>query len=422
MRGIERVPPASATWIDATTLNATERTFWALPAPMATSELSLSDAATQLDGLLEDAVRLRLRSDVPVGLTLSGGVDSSSIAAAVSRLGAARAVRTFSVRWPSAEADEGPLIGRARASAGLDGVDVLARPEDLSAAMERLVWHQDEPFAHTAAFGQWMAYRLAAANGVHVVLEGQGADELFGGYQAASFGGRFASLAARGRWPTLVDELRAYRAVQRQSVGRAAAYAIAAAAPIRARAALRTLRWRSIGLGRPRALPIPFHRPSGGGGALTIGLRDATLTSSLPALLRYADRSSMAHSDEVRLPFLDPRIISFASALDESLLVSAGWTKRVVRESLRRHMPEVADVGGKRGFTAPEDEWIRGPLRPWIGDLVQRADQRGLFPRSAAAKVWESTRGGRVPAQVVWRVAVAELWLQRYVDAGGRLP
>jgi asparagine synthase (glutamine-hydrolysing) len=182
---------------------------------------------------------------------------------------------------------------------------------------------------------------------------------------------------------------------------------------------MRQLRWNSLALGRGAPASDLGTSPTG---SLHGALADALLVSSLPALLRYADRSSMAHSVEVRLPFLDHRIVAFAFGLEPDLLVGEGSTKRILRASLRTKLPELADQPGKLGFTAPENEWIRGPLRGWIGELVLAADQRGIFPKGAVATTWNAVLRGRAPAQVAWRLAVSEIWLRRYVDEGGRPP
>jgi asparagine synthase (glutamine-hydrolysing) len=207
--------------------------------------------------------------------------------------------------------------------------------------------------------------------------------------------------------------------VQGQSAARALAYVALTATPRRVRATMRQLRWGSLAVGRGAPASELETAPTS---TLHEALADALVVSSLPSLLRYADRSSMAHSVEVRLPFLDHRIVAFAFGLRSDLLVGEGSTKRVLRASLRSKLPQLADQPGKLGFTAPENEWIRGPLRDWIGELVRAADQRGIYPKGSAATTWNAVLRGKAPAQVAWRLAVGELWVRRYVDDGGRPP
>jgi asparagine synthase (glutamine-hydrolysing) len=422
-RGIDRVAPATYVIYDVALLNATTQPYWQLIADESARRLSLDDARDGLAHLLADSVRLRLRSDVPVGLSLSGGLDSSSLALQLEALGR-RDVRAFTLRWTDTgddRSDESAIVPELLRRAGLEGDAIVAAPGDLERAAEKVLWHQDEPFAHTAPFGEWCVYQRAAARGVHVLMEGQGADELLGGYHALAFGARWAGLMQGGSVYELWSELAAFRRVQRQPLTRAAVYLAMALSPAALRRRLRRIRWGSSSLGASAAR-AEQDAITEGDDALRRALRRALLVSSLPALLRYADRASMAHSVEVRLPFLDHRLVAFAFGIQSRHLVAEGQTKRVLREVVRGPMPALAERAGKFGFTAPESAWIAGPLRPWAAALIAKTEHRGIYPAGSASHAWQRVVAGRAPAQLALRLVVAELWLQRYADESGRPP
>ena len=419
--GIRQLRPATILKVGRDRPVATHR-YWQLVPDADAADLPLDQAASRLAALLDESVRIRLRSDVPVGTSLSGGIDSSLIVATLARVRdvASPALRTFSARHEAAAVDEGRFIGLVTAAAGSEPHEVWIKASELPNDIERLVWHQDEPFWTTSMYAQWKVYELAGKNGIRVLLDGQGADEVFGGYHSLAFGASWSGLLRRLDLRNLIPEMREYRrqhdATYSWMLGAIAARSIPRWLDARTRPAY----WRSAGL--IAKLPRPTDREpktecDALKGTLRRALCHALLSTSLPGLLRVADRSSMAHSVEVRLPFLDHRIVEFAFGLRERHLVQRGTSKRILRELLRPALPTIAERRDKIGFETPERAWFSGPLRGWMADLLGDASRRDLFRRGEVDRMWTSVLEGRTASQVAWRVAVVELWLRRYFDS-----
>ena len=381
------------------------------------------EASRELRALLRDAVRLRMRSDVPVGTSLSGGLDSSLVVMLSAELACDHRRHAFTARFPGFELDEwayASIVARAAGVAVHHAVE--PEPEDVLADLEDLVLDHEEPVGSLSVYAQWRVNAAAREAGVVVLLDGQGADELFGGYAiAAGFAMRSGGFAAAMR------ELRAGRV----DAGRQLALALGSEllrGPLR-RAYRRHGAAAYAGcdlagdalLGEPAAPeawiasePDPLRREL---------LREAFVTS-LPQLLRYADRSSMAKSREVRLPFLDRRIADFAFSVPANWLRSGGASKVLLRDAGRGVVPDaVLARRDKVGFEPPQARWLREPdFRARIEEVLldPAARARGLYDSAVieadlAAGTW------RDPA-AIWRALNAELWLRALVEAPRREP
>ena len=410
--GIARIAPATSLLIHRPAETPTPTTYWQLRPDRDASRLRMNAATDRLRDLLDESVRIRLRSDVALGVTLSGGIDSSAIVLALARLG--EVPRTFTLRIEGS--DEWPRTEEIRSLLRLEANSATLAPSDVIGLVDRVLWHQDEPMAHTTAMAQWRVYELARAVGVTVLLEGHGADELFAGYQPGAVGAALASALRRGALAN-AQRILLQRVLTGREVGSLLMASVAAGVPAGWRETMRLLRWRTGSLlgaadrtGMPPADCVDARDP------LRHWVCSALGRSSLPALLRYSDRSSMAHSVEVRSPFLDARIASFAAGLIPEHLVDGLWTKRVLRQVVRTDLPRLAGRRDKTGFTAPETEWLRGPLRVWGDQLVASLGQRDLFSAGSVGGVWNDVIMGRAPAQVGWRLAVVELWARRFLD------
>ena len=308
---------------------------------------SYDEAAEQLRALLEDSVRLRLRADVPVGTSLSGGVDSSSVVSLVGLLGGASR-HAFTASFPGFDRDERSYAdGTARAAGVLDHHVVEPTAEGWLADAEKVVRFHEEPFGTTSIYAQWCVMRAAADSNVTVLLDGQGADELLGGYSGTE------GWAIRAEGTAAIARGLA-SAVTRRDV------ALALGSDWTPRFVRRKHREGQTGpyvTGEVRAaagaiVPATVEEPS----PLRRELLRQTFHTSLPTLLRYADRSSMAFSREVRLPFLDRRVAEYALSLPPTVsVVWAGVRKAVLRDAVRGLVPdEVLARRDKVGFETPQ--------------------------------------------------------------------
>lgn len=375
----------------------------------------------QLRALVDAQVRLHLRSDVPVGVCVSGGVDSSAVAASARvALGAGAPLLAFSYR-PVAEAvDEGPWIDAIVAATGATPHVIRPGVAEFAAEAEALVGRQGEPIGTPAIVVQALLFRAAAEAGVRVVLDGQGGDELFGGYDFA----RAARLAGHLRRGELARARRFAAALAARGEQRP----LARAAALLGAGAVRAVRtWRGASPYGPLAqaawmrergvAPLPAWRPRTPR-VLQERLADALHATSIPALLRYADRSAMAVSVENRVPLLVPAIASFAAQLDDDELVADdGTTKALFRASLRGRVPDaILDRRDKVGFSVPWRAWLAG-APAWPRWLAEAGTLPGVNAR-AAARLALAVRAGRAlsPAELgaAWRLAGLAAWAGAY--------
>ncbi|MBW3652701.1 MAG: asparagine synthase (glutamine-hydrolyzing), partial [Actinobacteria bacterium] len=375
-----------------------------------------ADAAARLRELVVDSVRLRLRSDVPVGTSLSGGVDSSVVAAACAQLSAAGERHAFTATFPGFARDEWRYAQDAARAAGVARHHAVAPARDeLLADLETFTRDQEEPFPTTSIYAQWRVMAAAREAGVVVMLDGQGADELLAGYRttaslaALCAGPRALARAVAGDPRSAFDGLATGFAADHVPHAVAARYRRRQASPYVLPALARDA-------AAAADLPLPSWTPRGG--PLRRELLRETFMTILPDLLRFADRNSMAHSLEVRLPFLDRRIAEFALSLPARLLVRDGVSKRVLRDAFADIVPaSVLARRDKVGYETPEAKWLGAPeARRRLGEVLLdgRARSRGWF--DAAALEHDVATGWR-DVGAMWRALNGELWLAELAGA-----
>jgi asparagine synthase (glutamine-hydrolysing) len=389
---------------------------------------SLEGAAEEFRSLLTDSVRLRLRADVPVGSCLSGGLDSSSIVCIANCLlrekNAHARQKTFSAGAEAVRYDESEYAQEVIQATGVEGYFVLPELKDLFPLLPRVTWHQDEPFGSTSIYAQWKVFELTAAHHVKVMLDGQGADELLAGYQGF-FGVRFASLVRSLRWADLVRDVRATQQLHGYTLMRAVKYALNHLLPETLRQPLRALvgkestqsdRWLSS-----KALGVAQADPTLPLGAKTSRLPEysaAQVThTGLPMLLHWEDRSSMAHSVESRVPFLDYRLVEFVLGLPDDFKLARGVTKRVMREGLKGILPDKIRLRiDKLGFATPEEVWIREREPETFRSALHKAieQSQGILLPSAFDVVEQTISGKRPFSFHVWRMISFGAWMERF--------
>jgi asparagine synthase (glutamine-hydrolysing) len=427
--GIEQLPPAHYLTVDT---QVTVQRYWDLPSA-GEAAVPMRDAAERFRDLFRDAVQLRLRSDVPIGTCLSGGLDSSSIVCVANELMfgdrsevpgevVGKRQKTFSSCFEDPAYDERRFIVPILERTGAEPHYVFPDPKELAATVSQLVWQQDEPFGSTSIFAQWNVMRLASQRGVKVLLDGQGADELLAGYHGF-FGAFFADLAAGRRWAVLARELACYRRLH----GPIPRYVLANLARAFLPSVLVRLA-RSRMTGSVDWITADFRRrwgplrtaPSPPGSHLQSMQHQLLTRNGLRALLHYEDRNSMAFGIETRLPFLDYRVVEFLHGLDAGLKIHNGWTKAVLREAMAGILPEEVRLRvDKMGFVTPEDVWFRTSLREMAWDVLSdsRTRARGYLNVDAALREFADHLAGRKNISfTIWRWLNLELWCRRFVD------
>lgn len=398
-RQIRRLQGGHCMWLrqGKVTIQRWWRTVDHLPA-VPTSE---AERVSRFRELFQDAVALRMRSDVPIGTCLSGGFDSSAVICAMAAHEKAGMGPRDSTAWrhafvatfPGASNDERPMAEEAAAWAEVVPTFIeIGRPDALM-DLDHILDDLDDVYIGLPS-AVWLLYRQLRRHNVAVSLDGHGADELMGAYlqegQAAAFRIRNAAegISSRSRLGRrAVDFLRA-SALQRQGYYflRGGLRNLPAQLPLTAEEDVLPREWGGLN----RRLYRMFH------------------STVLPTILRNFDRLSMAHGVEVRMPFMDWRLVTYTMALPESSKSSGGYTKAIARQAMANLMPDsIRTARQKVGFNSPMPEWLNGPLAGWTADLLDRkvpafaelVDERGLrraVDRLTASKMWDWESAGRI--------------------------
>jgi asparagine synthase (glutamine-hydrolysing) len=381
-------------------------------------------AARELRNAFVDSVKLHLRSDVPIGIALSGGIDSSSILACARQIGGAGLdLRTFSFTATGSPVDETPHIELAAHAAGAQTHMVRIAPDEIVSDIDRLVSVQGEPFGSLSMYAQHRVMGLAREQGIKVILDGQGADELFAGYRPY-LARRLTELLTSFRPAKAIQFLRAMMALPgvRPTL---VAQAFEPAVPPRLRGLARRLVGRPLlpswidaqwfqarqAFAAARALPGSSHIFHD---ALVQGLTETVL----PALLRYGDRNSMAFSIESRVPFLTPRLADLAYSLPAEQLVDGQATsKAVLRTAMRGIVPDpILARRDKVAFATPDEMWARA-LKPWFARTLSSEVSRALpwLKADLALKALEQrTSKSTAFGFDLWRTVNVVRWVEQF--------
>ena len=426
VEGIEKIPPGY--WLEWQNGHVCSEPYWRLP-PALPRHRTLEAAKEELDSLLDQSVREHLVSDVPLGVWLSGGIDSSTILHYAAKSSASK-LKTFSISFQGRSFDETTYIEQVAAQYGTEHEQLDLNPgENLGSAIEEFAYYSDEPDADAGALPVWFLSKLSKTK-TTVSLSGEGADELFGGYltyranRLAHIARRLPSgairlgLAGLSRWPVSDEKISFEYKVKRFLEGclmpadRAHVHwngtfsdaqknSLLCSAP---QGALdRTLqKLREVSLGRDDLTPYLWFDQK-------YFLPDDILTK--------VDRMSMAHAVEVRPPFLDHRIVEFAASLAPSLKIRGSSQKFVLKELMRGKLPSTVLRRKKIGFDIPAHEWLRGPLRSLLLDTLGTggSNHSGLFRRSGVDDYVRQHLERRANLGYhLWGLMILFLWMRRW--------
>lgn len=384
-------------------------------------------AGERLKSLLRDSVALRLRADVPVGSCLSGGLDSSSIVCLANELLREKNVtglqKTFSAAADVKKYDETDFINQVISARNIDAYFTHPNVDSLFAQAGDITWHQDEPFGSTSIYAQWHVFKLAGQNGVKVMLDGQGADEILAGYHSF-FAPRLAGLFRSLRWLKLCQEIRAMQAIHNYNLGFAVKHMANVLLPEALRQKARALTGRMhvnpewMDIDRLGANPID---PYTAAGAKTDTISELSftqvLTTNLPMLLHWEDRNSMAHSVESRVPFLDYRLVEFVLGLPDDFKLNMGVTKRVLRQGMKGILPERIRLRmDKMGFVTPEEVWLkeRDPAGFRKGLRHSLDVGQGVLRPAAQKKLERMINGQEAFSFWAWRIINFGIWVEKF--------
>ncbi len=440
---IDAVEPGTVVVFEASGARRETR-YWTFTPPSDARETGSPQETERVRELLIDAVRLRFRSDVPVGTCLSGGIDSSSIVAcAKRRLGLAP--ETFSAVYSEPGFDESGFVRLMVEQLELRENLITPNGLDLPDVLERATYYQDGPTVGPGVYTQWHVMRVASSK-VKVLLDGQGADELFAGY-FHDFDPYVRSLLRRARGGSLGALLSLWRAHREMSdlVGRDPVREILRGAliargkrygaAIRKRLALPSAGGLAARRGgdeldlRPTTDEVHQKLRDDGfrwdipritADPLTDAQWDQLVRTSLPALLHYEDRNSMAFSIEARTPFLDYRLVEYSLGIAPTRQIVGARTKAVLRDAMTGIIPDaVRDRRDKKGYPTPFSRWIRTHQKSWLRELVlsRRALERGFTRRAPVERMIELHNAGtRDFGWQLYRLATMELYCRRFLD------
>jgi asparagine synthase (glutamine-hydrolysing) len=387
---------------------------------------SRGGADSDIRGIVDESVRLHLRADVPVGSCLSGGIDSSSIVALAAQhirdLGSSRSLVTITASAEDPRVDETRYAAMAAEAAGAISSIVAPSADRLLADLDALVWHQDEPFVSSSIFVQWCVFGKARELGLTVMLDGQGADEAFGGYRG--FVGAFLAEELRQggvrKWIRRMREVRSGTALP---VHRLVGYTVAYSSP-RLRRLLGLMdgrsfaerRWLAPGF-RSIAASRPDPRRAGDWSSVASMSLDMVERSNLPMLLRWEDRNSMAFSIEARVPFVDRRVVETAIASPAGAKLGSGVQKQILRSAMRGLVPDaILDRKDKLGFLGSEELWMTRTHRRQFRALLQQAVDGlpGIVSPSILRDFDAVCEGRKRFDYRFWRAICLDRWRRRF--------
>jgi len=371
--------------------------------------------AKEFRELLEDSIRLRLIGEVPVGSCLSGGIDSSSIVCIINKLWSSQPEvklrvgerqKTFSSCSFEKEIDERVFIEEVVRFTNVEKNYVFPSSRELLAELKDLIFYQDEPFTSLSVYAQWSVMKLASRK-VTVLLDGQGGDELLAGYR--SYYGRFL----RDLW----KKKKVFHLLREILQG------FDIILPYLPRYFNRI--WKGevsyMRMFNPHFV-TRFGKDVGDQKASDfVEMLKNDLEDSLPALLRYEDRNSMAFSVEARVPFLDHRLVEYVFSLPITERIKNGWTKVILRNAMRGTIPEkIRRRRGKIGFAAPQIRWMI-ELREEITKIFASEEfgRRGYFNQDEILGIFDQLCRGKVDynlSDILWRILNLELWFQTFFD------
>lgn len=434
--GVKALLPAHSLVIEGGGMRM--KRYWQFDPVEAGSRYDYAHPETTFRDLLRDSVRLRLRSDVPVGTCLSGGLDSSSIVSLATGM-MDHGVKTFSVIYDDPDCNEQFFVDRLNRHCRADPCLVFPRGNDLFDVLPKIVWHQDGPTGGPSVYSQWHVMQ-AAQGKVKVLLDGQGSDELLGGYfhffaaYLASLAQDFSQTKHPSRLISLIRSIRHVKALMPQShLWGPLAHCLpepARNALYRARRFVRRLDLKTVDLIPPVLHPdftaavkgaeITRDHPDVFDDELNNRLYWSLVSQSVPALLHTEDRNSMAFSIEARTPFLDYRLVEFCLGLSYDWKIREGTTKFILRRALATDLPqEISGRLDKKGYPTPMARWFRESQRDKMKEILysDEARRRNIFHFPGIQYRVERHCSGKADASwEIYRWLTTELWFREFLD------
>ncbi len=395
-------------------LSKPERYWW--PSIKKNSEINFVEAKKIIKEKIKKNINIHLRSDVPVGFMLSGGIDSSSIVCVAKNINKNPSINTFSYVAENTAFNEKKWIDIINKKVGAVDRKFLAKDTNILENIEQIIYSQGEPFRDTSIVAQYLVCKMAKSFGIKVLLEGQGADELFAGYNGYP-ASRVLSLFEEKKYLTAIKFIIAWSRQPNRSLIKIIKLIIKEILPSKLLNLLlifteknnkpKWINYKKLeSIGVKCQIPKSLIGEKSKGRNLVATLRKNLCEGGLLSLLRHGDRNSMSNSIESRMPFLTHDLVDYVLTLPEDFLISdTGKTKYILRESMREIVPdEILNRKDKIGFKTPDKKWIK-LLEPKILSWIKNLDQIPFINKNTAKKVItnELKKRGELK-QETWRI------------------
>ena len=413
----KKLPPAHTLGFSLATGKLLINRYWELKKDYPDNKNGSSDMEG-FQELFSTAIKRRLRSDVQMGVSLSGGLDSSAILSGISKSGFDGKLKTFTAIFPGYEKDESVYAAMAAKHFSFTNFTVSPSADSFSADLQRLLYFQEEPFSSASVYAQFCVYRLAGAHDVTVLLDGQGADEIFAGYNKYIHW-FLQELIGRGQFKRAARE---FKALRKNDVSFHWGYTnlLASFAPASAAKSLSNREMVRIDANdfitedfkeayRPtRRLYKPVIKN------LNDILYFDTCQHGLEDLLRYADRNAMAHGREVRLPFLNHELAGFVFSLPAISKIHEGWTKWGLRQAMNDQLPnQITWRKNKIAFEPPQRQWMKhGTTLEYYREAVKKLVSEKILKPSIISKKPEAHSAYAADGSD-WRYLMAGMFLRK---------
>jgi len=365
--------------------------------------------------LFDRSIRQHMRSDVEIGGCLSGGLDSSAIASSIATDFPDLDFKTFTIYYEGKDSvDERPFVSEVLTKyPSLDPYYFTPTDDDIANSFDKALYHADVPIAGSSPVSQYFVMKLAADKKIKVVVDGQGADEMLGGYMH-SFYRRIGGLLRQLNMSEAMKEWSSHASMQDMNFTKSSDVLLKSilVSGMNEQQLYET-EYKNYFPFLSKDKKVNFRLDDVGGTTLNRFLYHLTFTTSLPSLLQYEDRNSMAFSIESRVPFLDHRLAEFIFSLNDKDKINRGVTKKILRDAMSRILPEkITNRKDKKGFVTPgEVKWLRGPLKFLMDDNNLKIDF--LEMRKVRSVFDEFRKGNNRHANLVWRIAVLNYWLNK---------
>jgi len=432
--GVKRLLPGHMlTWRDG---EVTIRRYWDVDFSKDGAEVRDDQTyIKQWSDLFRESVRLRLMADVPLGMFLSGGIDSSAIAAVMSGM-VSEPIKTFSVAFAEREANELEYARLVAEAYKTNHHEIVVSPDQFFEALPRLVWHEDEPLAHPSSVALYFVSHLASQH-VKVVLTGEGSDEMLAGYGRyrrtlwnLSMGRRYNKLTPSFARDALRSQIENTLPTGRLRQKLMRTFLVLSPelesiyfdnfavfpSPMQQHMFTRETRERMHEIDPYVELRRVLARAKDM--SLLDGLLYADIKTYLHELLMKQDQMSMATSVESRVPFLDHKLVEFTARMPDTMKLRGQTTKYVLRESMKGVLPEKILSRSKMGFPVPIGSWFRGQFKSVIDEYVlsERALSRGIFAPDFVRQIVSRHQAGEDHSERLWSLLNFEIWLRQFFD------